>query len=174
MDNPKTDMLIQPEWSTLIFGDGYIALMQGAIEKEEGGIRIVEVTIKPHTHLRKRYNIREGDLDNNGNITSYRMKKDDLIPLNLFDDANRTFLYVKNYNHQDTDVGRMEWDLRKRLEEKDKKLWVMEGELIHQSEMLNLAKTNPMEFAALPLEIFEKMMDNMANMFSKTKREKED
>jgi len=173
MENPKTEMLVTPEWSTLIFGDGYIALMQGAIEKEEEGIKIVEATIKPHPLLRKRYNIRDSELDNNGNILSFKMKKNDIIPLNLYDDAARTFLYVKNYNHEETDLGNITWDYRKRLEQANKRLWILEGEVIYLSELVNLAKTNPMEFAALPLEIFEKITSNVIEAI-KTKKEKEE
>ena len=172
MENPQVELLVEPEWSTLIFGDGYIALMQGAIEIEEGGVKIINATIKPHPHLRKRYNIRESDLVN-GNILSYRMNKSDLIPLNLYDDANRTFLYLKNYNHNETDVGNATWGLRKRLEEADKKLWIVEGELIYLSELVNLAKTNPMEFASLPLEIFEKITSGVIEAI-KTKKDKDD
>ena len=98
MENPKTELFLQPEKSIIMFGDGYAAMMQpGAKVKEEDGKKILDATILPHSNLRKAYNIRSNELDDNGNITSYKMDKNDLIPLNLYDDSNRVFLYIKNF-----------------------------------------------------------------------------
>lgn len=174
MENPRTELLVQPEWSTLIFGDGYNALMRGAIEiEDEDGIKIIEATIQPHTHLRKRYNIKDSDLDNNGNISSYKMKKNDLIPLNQFDDANRTWLYIKNYNGEETEITNVEWKLRKLLEESEKKRRILEGENTWYSEQLLLAKTNPIEFAGQSLEIFEKITSNALEAI-RSKKDRDD
>ncbi len=172
-DNPRTEILIQPEWSTLIFGDGHFAMMQaGTIEREEEGVKIIEVTIKPHSNLRKAYNIRDDELVD-GKILSYPMKKIDIIPLNEFDDSQRTFLYIKNYNHKDTDIGNISWDLRTRLEAAYKRIWILEGELIFLSEQIRLAKTNPIEYASQPLEIFDKIYGTIIDAM-KNKKEKED
>lgn len=171
-EKPKEEILIQPEYSILEFGDGYIALVQGSTQFEDEGIKWLEVTIKPSELLRKRYDIKSSELDKNGNIT-IRIKKDDIIILNPFDDANRKWLYIKNYKGEETEVSNISWDLRKRLEESEKKRRILEGETMWYSEQLFLAKTNPIEFAAQPLEIFEKITASTIEAL-KTKKDKED
>lgn len=158
-ENPRQDILVQPEFSILEFGDGYIALVQGSTQFEDEGIKWLEVTIKPSELLKKRYEIKDSELDRNGNITIH-VKKDDIIFLNLFDDSNRKWLYIKNYKGEDTEISNIGWDLRKRLEESEKKRRILEGENMWYSEQLLLAKTNPIEFAGQTLEIFEKITAN--------------
>jgi hypothetical protein len=173
-DKPKEEILVPPEWSILVFGDGYIALMKGAIEKEdsEGNI-VVEATIEPHELLRKRYNIKENELDNNGNIQSYQMMKEDLIPMNLFDDANRKWLYIKNYLHQETNISNISWDLRKQFVEERKKRIILEGHNIFLSEQLSISKQNPAEFLSQGLEFFQKINNGILETI-RTKKEKEE
>ena len=87
-ENPAEEILVAPEFATLYFGDGYIALIQGGIEKEEDGRRVVHFMIKPSDLLRKRYDIKDSMLNVNGAMP-FKVYKDELITLNQFDDANR-------------------------------------------------------------------------------------
>jgi len=173
VDKPSETILVTPEFAILEFGDGYLALSQGGIEgTDEEGRAIVDFIIKPSDLLRKRYDIREDMLDQNRNMP-FRVFKKDLIPLNLYDDANRKWLYIKTFKHDETEVSKVGWDLRKRLEEMEKRVLVLEGELIWLSEQLQLAKTNPQEFAAQGMEIFDKMSSKWLELM-KGKKEKED
>lgn len=168
MENPRIDITVAPEFSMMIFGDGYIALIQGATEQEsEDGEEIIRFTIKPSGTLRKRYNIRDEQLDSNGNIQDYIVSKKDLIHLNIYDDANRRILYIKTIEHKETEISKVGWDLRKRLEQMEKRVIVLEGELIWLSEQLQLAKTNPMEFASQGIELWDRMGDTFSKLKDK-------
>jgi hypothetical protein len=174
MEKPKEEILVAPGWSLLIFGDGYLAQMQGGIEIEDSnGDKIVEETIKPSTDLKKRYNIKESDLDSNKNIQGYKMLKEDLIPLNLWDDANRTFLYIKNFNHEETNISNISWDLRKQVQEERKKRVIIEGYMMRLSEDLTLAKQNPSEYLSQGLEFFEKIQSGVLDSVRNKKGEED-
>ena len=150
-----------------------MALIQGAIEgTDEEGKKIVDFIIKPTSLLRKRYDIKDSVLDQNGNMP-FRVYKKDLIPLNLLDDANRKWLYIKTFNHDETEISKIAWDLRERLAEEEKRVVILEGELIWMSEQLQLAKTNPAEFVAQGAEVFEKVFSRTVDML-KGKKDKEE
>lgn len=173
MDKPREEILVSPVFTILEFGDGYIAMSQGAIEsKDDEGREIVDFTIKPSDLLRKRYDIKENMLDQNRNIP-FRVFKKDLIPLNQFDDANRKWLYTKTFNHEETEISKIGWNLRARLEEMEKRVMILEGELIWLSEQLQLAKTNPNEFLAQGFDIFDKYSSKMLE-FGKGKKDKDE
>jgi len=99
--------------------------------------------------------------------------KKDLIPLNQFDDANRKWLYIKTFNYDETEISKIGWNLRERLAEEEKRIVILEGELIWLSEQLQLAKTNPAEFLAQGAEVWEKVMSKTTDIL-KQKRDKED
>lgn len=172
-EKPQEEIIAQPKWGILEFGDGYIAMLQGGLPSVtiRDGKKIVEVIIKPHELLRKRYNIKDSDLDTNGN-TKFQMSEDDLIPLNLFDDANRKWLYKKTYKHQETDLSNHEWVLTKRIEQERMKRVMIEGYLIHLSEQLQLAKNNPAEFLNQGFEYFVKMQESMSGFIKRKEEDK--
>ncbi len=173
VDRPSETILVSPEYAILEFGDGYIAQIQGATEgTDEEGKKIVDFIIKPSSLLRKRYDIKDSMLDQNRNMP-FRVYKKDLIPINQFDDANRKWLYIKTFNHDETEISNIGWSLRERLAEEEKRVIVLEGELIWLSEQLQLAKTNPAEFVAQGAEVFEKVFSRTVDML-KGKREKEE
>lgn len=173
-ERPSEEILVTPEYTILEFGDGYIALIMGGIEEEnEKGQKIVKFMIKPSNLLRKRYNIKESMLNQNGQLP-FTVKKDDLIPLNQFDDANKKWLYVKTFSHAETEISKIGWSLRKRLEEMSERVIVIEGELIWMSEQLQLAKTNPTEFITQGTEIYEKLSSNLLELMKGRGHGKED
>ncbi len=172
-DKPKEDILVSPEYATLEFGDGYIALIQGGKEEATSeGEKVVDFTIKPSSSLRKRYDIKDNVLDRNMNMT-FRVKKKDLVPLNLFDDANKKWLYIKNFNHDETEISNIGWSLREQLTEAEKKVIILEGENIWLSEQLQLAKTNPSEFLKQGTEVFEAVSSKMIDLL-KGRKDRED
>jgi len=157
----------------LEFGDGYIALIQGGVEREnDDGQKIVDFMIEPSDLLKKRYDIKDSMLNQNRALP-FRVLKNDLIPLNLLDEANKKWLYIKTYDHMETEVSKIGWDLRKRLEEKERQLIILQGELIWLSEQIQLAKTNPVEFITQGTEVFEKSLSKVLDLV-KGKREKEE
>lgn len=173
MNNPK-DIRREPQWSIIEFGDGLQAMMQGAIETEIEGIRVIEATIKPGEDLIKRYNIKEEDLNDDGNIEQYKMPYQDVIWLNIHDDANRKLLYVKNYLHEDTDLSNWNWELRKIYEEEQKKRIITESENIFLSEQIKLAIENPPEYLAQGLDIIKRLNEqNIADILNKKQNYKE-
>ena len=170
-DNPSENILVTPEYTLLTFGDGYIALIQGGIEKiDNEGKKVVEFIIKPSDLLRKRYDIKDSMLNQNGALP-FKVYKEDLITLNQYDDANRKILYIKTFNHDETEISKIEWNLRKRLEEMEKRVYVIEGELIWYSEQLQLAKTNPAEFITQGTEVFEKISSKLIDIYKGKKNE---
>jgi len=172
-EKPQEEILVAPEYPMLEFGDGYLALIQGGIEGEnDDGQKIVDFMIEPSDLLKKRYDIKDSMLNQNRALP-FRVLKKDLIPLNLLDEANKKWLYIKTYTHQETEISKIGWDLRKRLEEKEKQIWLIQGELIWQSEQLQLAKTNPAEFIMQGTEVFEKSLSKVLDLV-KGKREKDE
>lgn len=172
-EKPQEEILVAPEYPMLEFGDGYIALIQGGIEREnDDGQKVVDFMIEPSDLLKKRYNIKDSMLNQNRALP-FRVLKNDLIPLNLLDEANKKWLYIKTYDHQETEVSKIGWDLRKRLEEKERQLIILQGELIWLSEQIQLAKTNPVEFITQGTEVFEKSLSKVLDLV-KGKREKEE
>ena len=172
-DKPKEDILVSPEYATLEFGDGYIALIQGGKEEETNeGEKVVDFLIKPSQLLRKRYDIKDNMLDQNRNMP-FKVKRKDLVPLNLFDDANKKWLYIKNFNHDETEISKIGWSLREQLAEAEKRVVILEGENIWLSEQLQLAKTNPSEFLAQGAEVFEKVSSKMIDLLKGRKDREE-
>ena len=172
-ENPQEEILVTPEYAILEFGDGYIALIQGGVEGEDDdGKKIVNFWIKPSELLKKRYNIKDSMLNQN-QIMQFRVNREDLIPLNLLDDANRKWLYIKNFNHEETEISKIGWHLRRRLEAMGRRVVVLEGELIWLSEQLQLAKTNPAEFITQGTEVYEKVSASLAEIFKK-RRDKDE
>jgi len=172
-EKPQEEILVAPEYPMLEFGDGYIALIQGGVEREnDDGQKIVDFMIEPSDLLKKRYDIKDSMLNQNRALP-FRVLKNDLIPLNLLDEANKKWLYIKTYDHMETEVSKIGWDLRKRLEEKERQLIILQGELIWLSEQIQLAKTNPVEFITQGTEVFEKSLSKVLDLV-KGKREKEE
>lgn len=171
-EKPREEILVTPSWGILEFGDGYIAQMQGATTIEnQDGTRVIEAIIKPEELMKKRYNIKDSELDTNGNLT-FKMNFNDLVPLNLFDDAKRKWLYIKTFKYKETEISNIGWELRRRLEEERKKRIILEGNLIWYAEQLSLAKNNPVEFMGQGLELFNKMQESVANLMKKKEEEK--
>lgn len=170
-EKPREEILVSPEFSILEFGDGYSALLQGSkMEFDSEGRKIAIMTIKPSQLLKKRYDIKDSQLDRNGNII-FKAVYDDLIPMNLLDDANRKWLYIKTYNHDDTEISKIGWDLRERLKWSKNRIYILEGQLIHFSEQLALAKTNPTEFVSQGLDVIKEFAEVTESLRDRTRKE---
>jgi hypothetical protein len=165
MKNPQEEILKQPEYSHLMFGDGYFAMMApGVIKQNEDGVNELHTFIKPHTSLRKLYKITDNQLNANGYLP-ITIKEYNLIPINLFDDSNRLWICLKTYDNNETPLSNMVKEYIKKLEQKDREIWILQGHMLYLTEQYGLAKNNPMEFAARSMELAEritaKQMENL-------------
>lgn len=163
MDKPREEIIVPPKNDLLQFGDGYEALIVNCMPYvNDEGIEMLEYTIIPHELLKKRYNIRDSELNSSGALV-YHVKKIDVLDINKYDASARKFMYVKTYNHTPTEISKRDEYLRNQLEQRDKTIWSMEGDLISMSEQLNLAKSNPQEFIAQGLPLMEQVVQNSIN-----------
>lgn len=169
VENPQEDILAIPQYPFLIFGDGYMAMIAGGIEKKDAeGRAIVELQIVPEELMRKRYNITKDQLNING-VMSYTVLRKDLLPLNVFDKAKERWLYLKTYDREDTDIGNPSKFFRARLEEKEKELWMLEGDNIYLSEQASMMRMNPGEVMTQGTEVLNKVIEPMIDLFAAKK-----
>jgi hypothetical protein len=168
---PEKEIMIEPGWSILEDGLGYQVMSLGGMPKiEKDGREVIVFTIRPDEKVRKRYNYKRGsDIDENGNM-KISIDKNDLIPLNLYDDANRKWLYVKSFNHQPTNLSMREEELKKKITAKDKTILQQDAVIIRLNEVVLLAKTNPSKFMKEHMEILQETAKVFSELSSK-KRE---
>jgi hypothetical protein len=169
--NPEREILLDPRWSILEDGLGYNVLVIGGMPGLDiDGREVVIFTIKPDEIVRKRYNLRRDiELDMNGNMKLTVLKLD-LIPLNMFDDANKKWLYTKTLRHEPTELSEREINLQKKLNMKDRRILLIEAENIRLQEQLEIARTNPAKFIKQGAEVFQES----AKAFSELTRRPED
>lgn len=169
VDNPREDILALAQFPYLIFGNGYIAMVVGGVEKEDSeGRAIVELQIIPEELMRKRYNIKREQLDING-VMPYTVLRKDLIPLNLFDKAKERWLYLKTFDGKETEIGTPSKFLRYRLEELEKYSWMLEGDNIFLSEQCISLRMNPSEVMAQGTEGIGKIMEPVIDLLNAKK-----
>lgn len=168
-DNPREDILAIAQFPYLIFGNGYIAMIVGGVEKEDReGRTIVELQIIPEELMRKRYGIGKEQLNINGVMPLTVLRKD-LIPLNLFDKAKERWLYLKTFDGKETEIGIPSKFLRARLDELEKYSWMLEGDNIFLSELANNLRTNPGEVLAQNSEVLSKVMEPTLDLLNAKK-----
>ena len=172
-DNPQKDILLDPRWAVLEDGLGYNVLITGGIPKiDNQGREIVEFMIKVDEVVRKRYNFRRGVELNEQDSLKLVVLKQDLIPLNLYDDANKKWLYVKSLNHEPTELSKREENLKIVINIKEKRMALLEAENIRLNEQLLLFRTNPAMAAAQGAEIFEKTAKAVAELIRPREKER--
>lgn len=168
-ENPREDILAIAQFPYLIFGNGYIAMIVGGVEKEDReGRTIVELQIIPEELMRKRYGIAREQLNING-VMPFTVLRKDLIPLNLFDKAKERWLYLKTFDGKETEIGSPSKFLRARLDELEKYSWMLEGDNIFLSELANNLRTNPGEVLAQNSEVLSKVMEPTLDLLNAKK-----
>ena len=172
-ENPEREIMIDPKWSILEDGLGYNVLVIGGMPKIDGeGRECITFTIKPDEIVRKRYNLRRDvELDINGNM-KFIVLKTDLIPLNMFDDANKKWLYTKSLRHEPTELSEREVFLQKQINTKDKRILLIEAENIRLQEQLELARTSPAKFIKQGAEVFQESAKAFSELMKKPGDEK--
>lgn len=164
-DNPQKDILLSPQWSILQDGLGYNVLSIGGLPKiDSDGREIVEFTVKVDDIVKKRYNLRRGIELNEQDNMKLIVAKIDLIPLNMYDDANKKWLYVRSLLHEPTELSKREENLKILLNVKEKRILLLDAENIRLNEQIMLFRTNPAMAAAQGAEVFEKTAKAVADL----------
>lgn len=161
MKEPEININIVPTNDILMFGDGMVAQSLGATEGQDNdGREIVDFVLKPSDILRKRFKIPDDELDRNG-MMKWRALKSEIIPLNNLDPARRMILYKLNFLHEDTALSSYAKDLAQDNDRLKRKIRIKEGEVMHLTEQLELAKTRPFEFLNQGIDIQKKWSEIM-------------
>lgn len=170
MENPKEDILAIAQFPYLIFGNGYIAMIVGGIEKEDrDGRTIVELQIIPEELMRKRYGINREQLNING-VMPFTVLRKDLRPMNLFDKAKERWLYIKTYDGKEVDgIGSESKFLAARLDELEKENWMYQGDNIFLSEQCIALRMNPGEVMAQGTEAIGKTIEPVIDLLNAKK-----
>lgn len=163
--DPETEIMIDPRWSILEDGLGYQVLIVGAIPTvDRDGREVIVFNIKPDDIVRKRYNLRRGiEINDQGNV-KLTINRVDLIPLNLYDDANKKWIYVKSFNHDKTELSKREETLKLEIARLNTENSQLDAENIRVNEINELLRTNPGKYLAMSSEYFQEMMKGVSNL----------
>jgi hypothetical protein len=168
VENPEKEIMLDPRWGVIEDGLGYNVLVTGgmpSVDKE--GRAIVILTIMPDDIVRKRYNLRRDiELDSDGKMKLIVLKTD-LIPLNMFDDANRKWLYTKSFRHEPTELSDREVFLQKKLNTYERKVLLLEADVLRLQEQLEIARTNPAKFIKQGAEVFQESAKAFSEMMKR-------
>jgi len=162
---PEKEIMIDPKWSILEDGLGYQVLVVGGMpHKDRDGRDCIVFTIKADDKVRKRYNWRGGqEVDELGN-TKITIAKIDLIPLNLYDDANKKWIYVKSFMHEETDLSNREKVLKLEMERLRRENAQLDAENIRVNEINELIRTNPGKYISMGSEVFQKAIEGLKEL----------
>lgn len=168
-ENPEKEIMLDPKWSILEDGLGYNVLVVGGVPGiDKDGREIVTFTCKPDEVVRKRYKFRIGvEIDPETNNMKIICLKQDLIPLNMYDDSNRKWLYVKTFRHEPTELSNRESNIKIELNRMAKRILLLEAENIRLNEQLELARTNPAKFIKQGAEVFQEAMKGITELTRK-------
>lgn len=163
--------MIDPRWSILMDGLGYqVLVVEGMPSVDRDGNEVVEFIIKPDEVVRKRYKWRgEQEIDGLGN-KKITIAKIDLIPLNMYDDANKKWLYVKSFNHDDTDMSKRESFLKMEISRLKKENLQYEAENLRLNEVNELFRTNPEKALSTSAEFLQKMAQGLSSLTKKEEK----
>lgn len=165
IEDPEKNIMLSPSWSILEDGLGYNVLVIGGIPKvDKEGREIVEFMIKVDDVVKKRYKLRRGVELSESDTMKLTVLKIDLIPLNMYDDANKKWLYVKSFANETTEVSKREENLKAVMNVKDKRILLLEAENIRLNEQIMLFRTNPAMAASQGAEVFEKTAKAVAEL----------
>lgn len=169
---PEKEIMIDPRWSILMDGLGYQVLVVGGMPgTDKDGKEVVTFNIKPDDIVRKRYNWRGGEeIDNFGN-KKIIIAKIDLIPLNVYDDANKKWLYVKSFNHEETDLSKRERSLKMEIDRLNQENMQLDAENIRLNEINELLRTNPEKAIYAGSEVFQKVAQGLSSLQTSKKEE---
>lgn len=167
--NPEKDIMLYPKRPLLMDGFGYNTLYMGGMPSiDKDGREIVTLTLKTDEVVRKAYNLGKGKVDENG-YWKLTVHKVDLIPMNLFDETNRKWLYIKSFNGTDTDISKRDAELRLQLDYAKRNILLRDSQIVRLAERLELAKNNPAKFLKESMEVHESSIRTVAEAMMKEK-----
>lgn len=174
VENPRKEIMVDPmgNWSILEDGFGYrVKCTKMILGKDEEGREIVTCIIEPESKVRKHYDFRIGEeVDEETLSMELTVLKIDLIPVNIWDDSNRVWMYAKSFRHEETEISKREKNLKIQLEAKDRTIATQDAEILRANEKLNLMKTNPAEAFKDGYQI-AKLAGELAESFGPKKKE---
>lgn len=172
MDNPDKEIMLDPRWAILQDGNGYQVLLLGGMpEIDKTGRRCIKFKIKPDNVVRKRYNLRMGaELDEDGNMFITCLEVD-IVPMNIYDDVNKKWLYVKSFRHEETPCSEREMMLKRKLDTYEKRVNLLDAKCIKLQEELKLVTLQTDQYIAKSQEVWEKSAGSMINAINKKKEE---
>lgn len=173
MDNPQKEQLQDPKWSILEDGNGYQVLAQGGLPfVDSSGRRCVKFKIIPDGLVRNRYNLRRGaELDENTGAMFITFLEIDLIPLNIYDDSNRKWLYTKTFKHEITPLSEREIFYKQKNESYEQQVLLLQAKVIKLNEELKLATLQTAKYLTQGVEVFERSTGVVASMMNKKDKE---
>lgn len=175
MDNPQKEIMLDPRWSILEDGNGYQVLSLGGMPfVDKDGRRCIKFKVKPDQVVRKRYNLRigiGGELDDDENMFIICLEGD-IIPMNLYDDVNKKWLYVKSFRHEDTNLSEREIFLKRKLDTFEKKVNLLDAKCIKLQEELKLATLQTEQYLSRAGELIEKSAGAIATAIKKKEDDK--
>lgn len=95
----------------------------------------------------------------------------DIIPMNIYDDANRKFLYEKTLTHEETALSQRFKYLKDQLDFAKKRITLLQGQVMSYAERLETATLSPGKYMAGTLEMVERAGDIAAKMNSKNRED---
>jgi len=169
-ENPEQEILVDPQWSILEDGLGAQVLAFGGVPFVDNQNRkCIKWRVKPDDYVKKRYKLRMGEeLDAQGFWTIITQVAD-LIPLNIYDDANKKWMYTKSFRHEATDLSQREEQLQSKLDFAGKKILLLQGQVIRLTEQLDDASLNTGKVLEQSAQIAEKYSNITATAISKSR-----
>jgi len=174
MDNPRKELLQDPRWSILEDGNGYQVMAMGGMPfVDNSGKRCIRFKILPDPLVRNRYNLRRGaELDENEGTMFFTCLEIDLIPLNLYDDANRKWLYVKTFKHEQTPLSERESFYKQKYQSYEQQVLLLQAKVIKLNEELQMAALQPGKYLKMGAEVVEASAGAIATAIKKKEDEK--
>lgn len=171
-DNPKEDVMLDPTWSMLEDGNGArILAMGGKSFIEKDGRKVIKWRVKVNDFVRKRYNWKIGKELNNQWFGEFITAESDLIPTNIYDDANKIWTYTKDFNHQPTALSERESSLQAKISFLQNSNLLLTGQVIRLTEQLNDAQLSTGKFISAGMDVVERAGAVAANMNNKNRDE---
>lgn len=169
--DPQKEIFVDPQNSIIMDGLGFRALCAGELPTvDRDGKEVVNFIIKPDSTVRKRYNWRlDHEIDSLGN-KKITIAQIDLIPLNIFDDSNRMWLYVKSFNHDETPLSKREEYLKKEIERLRKEKDQLEAENLRLSEVNDILRQNPEMALKASSEVYQNVLKSVSGILKKEEK----
>lgn len=168
-EHPENDILLDAKWSILTDGRGYNVLLLGGVPFTDGqGRKAVRLRIQVDDIVKKRYPQIIGALDDSNRMNLIVLESD-LVALNIFDDANRKWQYLRTLTGDSTDLSERETMWRDRVSFAENRNLLLEAQIVKLNEQLELAKLEAGKYVSQGVEVYEKATSVIASAVQKAR-----